>query len=384
MLISLLFLFTRPDAKLVEEIVRDIENKLMRGRVRWLPSDLKGLVGINERIAGVMQLLSLDESYNIQIIGIWGMGGIGKTTLANIIYNKVLYQFTGHCFIRDVRGRIEQSGGTVLNLQEEFVSKLLSDKKNLKLDGTTFSHEIQEMLSKRKVLIVLDDVDDFIKLEELAGCLHQFGSGSRIIITSRDRQVLENCTGSDYNIYAVEDFNYSNALKLFCRFAFQNDHPTADLRILSDRIVNYAKGNPLALKVLGSSLFRKSKVLWESAVAKLQENFDGRIFDVLKISFDRLDDQEKNMFLDIACFFKGEYLDDSGYLYGDNSYHLLSVLEDKSLMTLLPDGQIYMHDLLEEMGREIVRRESNRPGNQSRLWRPEDVLDTLQKDNVSV
>ncbi|KAL5845764.1 hypothetical protein ACOSQ3_009288 [Xanthoceras sorbifolium] len=206
----------------------------------------------------------------------------------------------------------------------------------------------------------------------IVGGLDRFGPGSRIILTTRDKQVLRNCGLDNHNMYEVKELNHGEALQLF---------------------LNYAHGNPLALKVLGLSLYQKSKREWGSAVDKLKRILNPEILNVLKISYDGLDDEEKDLFLDIACFgtpiipFE-RYL--SSNIVFDREFSLivfdrefsLSGLIDKSLVTMHDKGMIKMHDLLREMGREIVHKESpKKPGNRSRLWKNEDVLRTLKDDN---
>ena len=147
-------------------------------------------------------------------------------------------------------------------------------------------------------------------------------------------------------------------------------------------MVLYAKGNPLALKVLGSHLLRKDKHVWENAFVDLQGVGGSKIFNVLKISYDHLDDNVKGLFLDIACFFKGYFEDNIAKLI-DCKYSL-SVLITKSLITI-EKGGIKMHDLLQEMGREIVSRESPKnPSKRSRLWKLDDVIWTLNNNTVSI
>jgi hypothetical protein len=72
---------------------------------------------------------------------------------------------------------------------------------------------------------------------------------------------------------------------------------------LSKRVIGYAKGNPLALKVLGSYLRSKSEIEWDSALDKFKKVLNAEIYEVLRLSYDKLDNIDKNIFLDIACFF---------------------------------------------------------------------------------
>ena len=124
--------------------------------------------------------------------------------------------------------------------------------------------------------------------------------------------------------------------------------------------------------------------VWKSALKSLKKIPKREIVDILKVSYDGLEDMVKEIFLDIACFFRGgmkfqvmEILENFGF----DAAIGISVLMDKSLITI-EVGQLQMHDLLQEMGREIIRRESEEPGNRSRLWLCEDLLHVLTNNTV--
>lgn len=103
----------------------------------------------------------------------------------------------------------------------------------------------------------------------------------------------------------------------------------------------------------------------------------------LKISFDGLSNVEKEIFLNIACFFGGDDIDRVIEILDHLNLYMhfgLQVLIKKSLVKVSSSNQLCMHNLLQQMGREIVRRESpNKPGERSRLWVYEDVDDVRQK-----
>ncbi|KAL5843306.1 hypothetical protein ACOSQ4_009264 [Xanthoceras sorbifolium] len=369
----------RPESKFVGEIVRDILKKLNN----ISSNDFPGLIGIDSHIEQVISLLCLGES-DVRIVGLWGMGGIGKTTIADAVFNLISYQFENSCYVECFRERSENYGG-LIRLREEILSKVLNGE-NLKLGSLSIPLSIKKRINYKKVFVVLDDVDNFRKLEILVGGLDRFGPGSRIILTTRDKQVLRNCGLDNHNIYEVKELNHDEALQLFCNYAFKQNHPTEDLLFLSQKVVNCVQGNPLALKVLGSSLHQKSKREWKSAVDKLKRIPNPEILNVLKISYDGLDAEEKDLFLDIACFDR-PLISSRPVWYrtlniaSDREFSL-SGLIDKSLVTMPDYGMIKMHDLLREMGREIVHEESpNKPGNRSRLWKKDDVLRTLKNDN---
>ena len=151
--------------------------------------------------------------------------------------------------------------------------------------------------------------------------------------------------------------------------------------------MNYAKGLPLALKVLGSSLFGKGMDEFRCARDKLKAELNHGILDVLEISFDGLDDSQRDLFLDIACYFKGynidwirDILDSCGFY----PYYNIDVLVNKSLITVTSERTLSMHDLLQQLGREIVHRESPKePGERSRLWTRDDVMHVLKNNTVN-
>lgn len=113
---------------------------------------------------------------------------------------------------------------------------------------------------------------------------------------------------------------------------------------------------------------------------------DPDIYDVLKISYNDLSLEEKSIFLDIACFFAGEEKDYVTRMLDPNFPHNgLNILIAKSLVTVSNDNKIQMHDLLQEMGREVVRQECiKEPGKRSRLWYHEDVYHVLKKNKVKI
>ena len=334
------------------------------------------LIGIESRVEKLKSHFAI-ESNDVRIIGIWGIGGMGKTTLAIAVYGMVSNKFEACYFIANIREESKKRG--LCKLQK----KLLMLKNLNFQDVGEGVLMMKKMLHNKKILLVLDDVTELDQLEKLAGEHCWFGSSSRIIITTRDKHLLVLHEAKE--IYEVEVLNHEEALQLFSLKALKMDHPPEDYGKLSQAFVNYSKGLPLALEVLGSFLFGKNVDEWKNGLDRLNEFPERRILDVLQISFDGLRSTEKKIFLNIACFFNHMYPNfvikilDYLRLYPKIG---LKVLIDKSLVKL-HKNQLWMHDLLQEMGRDIVHQECLKdPEKRSRLWLFEDIDNVLTKNTV--
>ncbi|KAL5076277.1 hypothetical protein RYX36_015261 [Vicia faba] len=316
------------------------------------------------------------DSKEVQVIGIWGMGGIGKTTLAIALYAKLSSHFEGHCFLENVREQTEKN--SINFMRNKLVSELLEEE-NLHVNVPKVEYlSVTNRLRRKKVLIVLDDVANSEQLDDLISVYDCLGLGSRVIVTTRDKHIVSVVD----KIYEVKELNKHNSLELFCLKAFKAKVPKSGYEELSKIIVANCKGNPLALKVLGARLHSRSKEKWESELEKLKTIPDIKIQNVLKSSYDDLDDDQRNIFLDIACFVKDESKDRVTNLFKAYNFFPdigIDDLVEKSLVTISNKGTIQMHDLIQEMGWNIVRQESPKdPGSRSRLWKPNEVYDVLK------
>ncbi|XP_034675714.1 disease resistance protein RPV1-like isoform X2 [Vitis riparia] len=366
----------RYESELIDEIIENVS--------RSFPKTLdvnENIVGMDSRLERLISLLKI-ELNDVRMVGVYGLGGIGKTTIINALYNQISNQFKSVSLLTDVRKESTENSG-LLKLQQQLLNDTLRTTKKIVLRNVHEGiKEIRDKLSSKKVLVFLDDVDELTQLEHLIGKHNWFGPGSRIIITTRKKDLLTRHGVND--MYEVEKLNFHEALQLFCRYAFKQHHPKVGSGDLSHQVVRYADGLPLALKVLGSLLFGKGLPDWKSELRKLEKVPNMEIVKVLKISFDGLDYTQRMIFLDIACFFKGDdvklvsrVLDGSG-LEAESG---INALVDRCFITISKDNRIDMHDLLAQMGKGIVDEECpNEPGERSRLWRHTDIYRVLKRN----
>ncbi|XP_058743718.1 disease resistance protein RPV1-like [Vicia villosa] len=370
------------DAELIKEIVKNVLKRL--DQVRQFSS--KQLVGIGKQISQVESLLKLD-SQDVHVIGIWGMNGIGKTTIAQVIYDMLYSDYEGSYFKAEIRKEWGTHGH--MYLKRDLFSTLLAEQ-DLKIDTQHgLPYFVERRLRRMKVLVVLDDVNDPQQLEILIGNLDWFGKGSRIVVTTCDKQVLAKMVAAK-DIYEVKALDTDDSLSLFNLYAFeQNQTYEKEYYELSKKLVKYANGIPLVLRILGEHLYRQDKSIWKSKLTKLKKAPIKKIDDIIKLSYDDLDCHEQMILLDIACFLEGLRLkvDDIKLLlndHGDSMGFELERLKNKALITISPDDVVSMHSIIQETAWGIVRKESNKdPGHQSHLLDPSDIKEVLENNKGS-
>ncbi|PPS04428.1 hypothetical protein GOBAR_AA16246 [Gossypium barbadense] len=369
----------RHESEFIREIVKKISVKLYR----TYPVTRSDLVGFCECLEDLYLKINIGEN-DVRVIGICGMGGIGKTILARVAYTQMSHHFESKSFLADIREVSDKCG--LVSLQKQLLSEIFHDECFKFFNIHEGNDIISRTLSHKKVFVVLDDVDNIQHIKCLVGRHDWFGSGSRIIVTTRNKHLLR-CCQVDY-VYMPTTLNPKDALQLFNSKAFHSDTtPKDDFIELSDQIVNYADGLPLALEVLGSFLRGRDATQWRSAIERLKRDSNKEILDKLRINFDGLEETEKNIFLDIACFLNGEKKDfvikvlDGCEFFPDIG---IDVLIKKSLIKVDEHKDLRMHNLLQDMGRKIVKEKCvDEPGKRCRLWEEMDVHHVLTKNTAT-
>ncbi|XP_010481020.1 PREDICTED: putative disease resistance protein At4g11170 [Camelina sativa] len=223
-------------------------------------------VGMECHLKAVSGLMELQSENEVRIVGIWGVGGVGKLTLARCVYKETMQYFHIHVFLENIGKIYKDRGPSGLheellwnNIQREALG-VRSSKNGFDVTKARFRN--------RKVLLIVDGVDKNEQIEDVQKVATWFGSGSRVMVTTRDEKFL--VANGLTHLYEVKCLRVHEALQLFYQFAFNEPAPSTSFKRLSVRAVQLAGRIPLSLKVLGSFLCGKSGHEWERVLQKLE------------------------------------------------------------------------------------------------------------------
>lgn len=182
----------------------------------------------------------------------------------------------------------------------------------------------------------------------------------------------------DVDIYEVEKLNGDEAYQLLQLNAPRDIPSAADSTEVLRKVVDYAEGIPLALNNWRSLVH---KGLWDDVKKSLNEDMES----VYRVCYDVLRTNEKEIFLDIACFYKGMEINDAKRhleCCSSNVDNGINILIDMSLIAL-KNNELWMHDVIQEMGRKIVHKQCpEEPGRRTRLHTIADIKHVLENNTV--
>ena len=328
-------------------------------------------VDLQLRVTGIKEQLT--EHGGSIVLGLYGMGGIGKTTLAKAVYNDLKAEFVDtNCFLSVGR---DADDAKLQELQRQMLKELCGIALEVS-HGDSGRQQLELRMGSRRVLLVIDDVWSSAQLDAL---LVSFAPGSRVLVTTRSESLLRR--RAIHISQPVKLLNECAALELFCWHAFLAEQPPKAYDDLARKAARACSGLPLALAVMGTHLWDQQDMkAWKHALAMLQTatpfgggrlDDDKLLWGTLKLSFDTLNARERQMFLDIACFMLGRVAFNSSPIWGDMADSTLTHLRQRSLVGLDEDGHLSIHDQLRDLGRAIVVEESINPSMRSRVWMPE-------------
>uniref|UniRef100_A0A7N0VC11 TIR domain-containing protein n=1 Tax=Kalanchoe fedtschenkoi TaxID=63787 RepID=A0A7N0VC11_KALFE len=363
------------EVKLIEHIVSDFVMKL-DPRQLDIPKYMVG--GESFMIHNINRWLQ-NGSSKIEVGIIYGPGGAGKTTVAKVVYNVNYRRFKSRTFLANVRTACQKDSDFIC-LQTQLIRNITRNE-DIKIESISEGREkIKNVIGTQKILIVLDDVEDVTQFHKMFDYPNWFFSGSKILITTRDRHLLINDTSIAR--FATCLLDQEKSIELFSYHAFGQAYPPKENIKISMLFIEYCGGLPSVLEILASSLGSIHFEMWKSQYERLQDYLDEKVFNVLSWSFDALHDTVKDIFLRIAFYLVGrskEYalmiLDGCG-LHGKIG---LESLIGKCLVSVDKyHDTLSMHHLIQQMGHEVVRQKSLiELGQRSRILGQKDAYRVL-------
>ncbi|KAL2623599.1 hypothetical protein R1flu_003804 [Riccia fluitans] len=356
---------------LIEDVQKRVE--LERSQSLMVP---KVTVGVDVLVTEVLG----KHLHEHRFVGFSGLGGVGKTTLAKIIFNKVCAKFEFTCFMEEIK----LISGTKEDIKKKVWEKMYHHGRPVQSSSESSRDGWYQVVGK-SMFLVFDDIEDHRHVDLLQEIADSNGMGeSRFLLTSRNTQRLRGC--EDVHIILLDCLDDQDAKKLFTTYAFPNQEPPESFEGVIQEIVVGCGGLPLTLEVLGKYLRSESKEeVWAEIPIVLRKcediaDLEQRVWDKLKLSYDKLPgDEVKNMFLDIACFFSIDHYDLRPFFWSWRAndamkawsvtdriaHNRVKLLEERSLLKVSHSKdhegfdymEFHMHEHVKSMGQRIAQQE---------------------------
>ncbi|KAF8038570.1 hypothetical protein BT93_B1187 [Corymbia citriodora subsp. variegata] len=342
--------------------------------LQTLVATTEHVIGIDDRVKDVINLLEIeDDEVGVRVVGIHGTNGIGKTTIAKAVYDRLSSCFDSCSFLGEIGETTRNDAGI------QFVqTKLICDV--LEQDGDVASFEgginfFQDVFRTIKVLIVLDDVEEQSHLDDLVGDqLDWFGPGSRIIVTLENGGLLQTYVAQGLaHLYEVNEMDNDQALELFRKHALGSHFTIPGYPEVGKRIVKATGKVPFFIEIIGSFLRGKTIEDWmkiEDLIKPQNENSRVILKDcrgIFKFCYEALDEKQKQIFWDIAWFANGVDSRIASYMWPDQDllppHHVLM-----PLAKIGGDNMLWMHKLLKHLSRTIDQQEPIYTGRHGRQY----------------
>lgn len=299
-------------------------------------------VGLHRRAREVMLLLTSGSGFGVCIAGIYGVPGIGKSTVARRVYHcrKIRFSQHHHHHYVDKAGEHIKNQGLV-----SLLSKLV--------DNVNFQSE----LTNFRQCLTFEDIDDPESLEDIILLTNYLPSGSNVVITTKDYHLLQRYGIKTYN---VETFNSKEAHELISLKSLKSKRPHVSNLSIIKRAAACASNVPLLSEVIGSSMAGKSKREREFLLAKYEKIRDEEteytllVQKMLQVSFDALEESPQEKLRYISQHLMGnksreEVEDNLHSVFGGCQTEDMKELLDRSFIKINEDGKVILHDLTLDM-----------------------------------
>ena len=387
--------------KRAEEIVVKISEAHGFGdRVSYRPSpppllplinsaSFKDYEAFKSRESTFNQIMEALRNEDMRMIGVWGMGGVGKTTIVKQVakqadeeklFDKVVMalNISQTPNISEIQGKIARMLGLTFDKDEERADRLR-----------------QSLKKREKILVILDDLWEKLELGDIGIPYGDDHKGCKLLLTSRERRVLDTdmCTQQEFH---VRHLNEEEAWSLFKRTA-GDFVESPDLQRIAINIVKKCDGLPVAIVTIANALKKQSAPVWENALEELLRsaptNIRGvskNVYSCLELSYNHLEgDEAKSLFLlcglmgvgyismdRLLQYAMGLSLFKGSYSWEKAANKLTTLVENLKVSSLLLDNEdgdnrlggsllfdeafVRMHDIVRDVARSIACKDPHR------------------------
>ncbi|KAG2694933.1 hypothetical protein I3760_08G167000 [Carya illinoinensis] len=356
-------------------------------------------MAMESRMTAVKGIMEALRNADIDKIGVWGMPGVGKSTLMK----EIARQATEEKLFNDVVMIVVTNSPNVRRIQGAIAYKLGLNFDQEADEEDRASH-LQRRLSKdKKILVILDDIWK-------AFDFHKIGipsEGCKVVMTSRDRDVLISGMGTQKAIHELKILQKEESWNLFEKMAGDSFKDRPEMRGIATKIAEKCAGLPIALVTVSKALRNKSLVIWQDALVRLTRptpehdpKLCSPIYSCIQLSYEHLDGEEAVKSLFLLCAQQGYYIsyrDLLRYGFGLGLFVNIYTLEEarnrlESLVSNLLDSclllesphnskEFYMHDLVRDVATIIASKNHNmfvmRDDGGQKAW--PDVVDALNR-----
>ncbi|KAK8300442.1 hypothetical protein V6Z12_D05G389500 [Gossypium hirsutum] len=395
---------TREMKEFLDKAPNASEALAMDGPSGGLPLPTSELVGQEAARKEIWACLMQEE---IKKIGVWGMGGVGKTTIMKHIHNDLLKE---QRLERVIWVTISKEFN-VMKVQDSIASALeAKDYLDKEEDKLRRAAVLSEMLKKvGKHVLILDDVWDEVSLEEVGIPEPSDSNGCKLVLTTRSEHV---CKYMGCTVIKVKPLSAQQALTLFLSKVGPNIVQNHTLMPILRLVVKECAGLPLTIVVVASTLKgEEDPLIWKNALRELKERIEkvegveAKVIERLKFSFDHLKDEKvKSCFLHCAlfpedfeiwkdelieCWIEEGFIDDMGTRQEmkDKGHVILKKLGDNCLLENITTEfglhGIKMHDAVREMALSITRMNPRYIVQAGLQWSPDIEKVSLMYNSIT-
>ncbi|KAL7161699.1 hypothetical protein ACSBR2_042218 [Camellia fascicularis] len=265
-------------------------------------TSIGGYKGFASRSSIMNDVMEALEDDGIYMIGICGMGGVGKTTLVKEVAKKAEEK---KMFDNIVMVEVSQSSD-LINIQGE-IAKLLDIELFVGNNLFARAEDLQKGLGRSgRVLAILDDVWKTLELNKIGIPCGDDRKGCKIVMTSRSKDVCNSMgTQENFEVGILHEEEAWNLFKEMAEISDQGPCHRTDLQMTQMAVAKECGGLPIAIITVGRALRCKKKYSWDDALDQLQKcivknisDVDEKVFKPLKLSYDKLEsDEDKKYFL---------------------------------------------------------------------------------------